>query len=123
MVPPLDSDDPWLALDKLQHFAFCAAVAAGAYLAARSRPATAPWRLALGAGASFAAGSLKEAGDGLGWWPGRPSLRDGAADAVGAAAALAALAYVDAIAPAYLDRIVPRARPRSADEGIGLVGR
>lgn len=41
-------------------------------------------------------GALKELGDFLGWWPGRASPRDAAADAVGAALGLAACALVAA---------------------------
>lgn len=118
MPVPL-SDDPWLALDKAEHLIFCALVAACAYLVARTRPALARWRLAAGATASFLAGAAKEAGDAAGLWPGRPSWRDAAADAVGGAAALAALAYVDADRPEWLDRVAPRARVDDV-EGVAL---
>ena len=121
MAPP-PSADPWLAVDKLQHFLFCVVVAALAYLAARAHPSTAPWRLAVGAGAAFVAGAAKEAGDAAGLWPGVASLRDGGADAAGAAVALAALAYVDATSPATLDVVAPRARGvgSGGDEGVRL---
>lgn len=82
MPPP--PPDAWLAIDKLQHFLFCAAVAAAAYLGARASPTLAAHRLLLGAAAAFAAGAAKEAGDALGLWPGAASARDAAADAGGA---------------------------------------
>lgn len=123
MISP-PSADPWLAVDKLQHFLFCAAVASLAYLAARAHPSTAPWRLAVGAGAAFLTGATKEVGDATGLWPGVASLRDGGADAAGAVVALAALAYVDATSPATLDGVAPRARGvgggGGGDEGVRL---
>lgn len=125
MPPPPPSPDPWLAADKLQHLVFCAAVAAAAYLVARASPSPrlASARLAVGAGAAFVAGATKEAGDAAGLWPGRPSLRDGAADAVGAAAALAALAWADAVAPGVLDRVAPRRRTSAEEDGVPLRAR
>lgn len=127
-------DDPWLAPDKLQHFAFCAAVTAGGYLAARRSERLRRHRLLLGAAAGVVAGVLKEVGDVLQvrlqllfehlrcarcvlwgtcssaaackcpppppplvqWWPGALSIRDLGADAVGVAAALAALVAAEA---------------------------
>lgn len=59
-------EDPWLALDKLQHFIFCAAVTAAGYVAARGAERLRRHRLALGCGAGVAAGLLKEVGDVVG---------------------------------------------------------
>ena len=56
-------EDPWLALDKAQHFAFCFAITAVAYKAARWREPLRPYRLLLGCAAGVAAGLLKELGD------------------------------------------------------------
>jgi hypothetical protein len=120
MPPP--PPDAWLAIDKLQHFLFCAAVAAAAYLGARASPTLAAHRLLLGAAAAFAAGAAKEAGDALGLWPGAASARDAAADAGGGAAGLAAVDAVDARRPAWLDRVLPRAasgRRGGGEEGEG----
>lgn len=96
----VDDDDPWLAMDKLQHFLFCFALAVvGFALASRKRKersetsnSTPVRRLLAGALLAFLGGALKELGDFLGWWPGRPSLRDAAADFAGAAFGLAACA-------------------------------
>ena len=68
--------DPWLAADKAQHFAFCLAVTAGAYLLPATRRGGGSGddqgrttllrhrtRLLLGVGAGVAAGVLKEVGD------------------------------------------------------------
>lgn len=86
-----DSDDPWLAPDKLQHVLFCFSLAcAGFALAAKSASSTPAQRLLAGALLASLGGVLKELGDFLGWWPGRASPRDAAADAVGAALGLAA---------------------------------
>lgn len=95
-APPGPPDDPWLAPDKLQHFLFCAAVTAAGYLAARAHERLRRHRLTLGCAAGVAAGVLKEVGDVLGWWPGALSVRDLGADAVGVAAALAALVAAEA---------------------------
>lgn len=102
-APPLPTtklavqgEDPWLALDKLQHFLFCFAVTAAGYLAARARERLRRHRLPLGCAAGVVAGILKEVGDVLGLWPGALSIRDLGADAVGVAAALAALVAAEA---------------------------
>jgi hypothetical protein len=100
------NDDPWLAADKLQHFALSAAGTLAAYhlllrhqrdgavVTAASLPARARRRAnaALAAAALLAAalGLIKELGDGpLALWPGRASMRDGIADGLGIAAAVA----------------------------------
>lgn len=98
-------DDPWIAPDKLKHVAFCFSLAWAGFLFAPlavvkktscsssfSTPATAQQRLLTGALLAFLGGALKEMGDFCKWWPGRASLRDAAADAVGAALGLAACA-------------------------------
>jgi hypothetical protein len=97
-----DDDDPWLAADKLQHVAFCFSLAcigffalAGNFSSSSSSSSSTPTparRLGAGALLAFFGGALKELGDFLGWWPGRPSLRDAAADALGAALGLSACA-------------------------------
>lgn len=96
---PGPPDDPRLAPDKLQHFVFCAAVTAVGYLAARTHEQLRRHRLALGCAAGVVAGVLKEVGDVLGWWPGALSVRDLGADAIGVAAALAALVAAEARRP------------------------
>ena len=58
-------DDPWFAVDKAEHFAFCVAITACAYQAARWREPLRRYRLLLGCAAGVAAGLLKELGDGL----------------------------------------------------------
>ena len=58
-------DDPWLARDKVEHFAFCLAITVCAYQAARWREPLRRYRLLLGCAAGVAAGLLKELGDGL----------------------------------------------------------
>lgn len=106
-VIPRDDDDPWLAPDKLQHVVFCFSLACVGFFALASvkrkssyfSPApttTAQQRLLAGALLAFLGGALKELGDFCGWWPGRASLRDAAADAVGAALGLAACALFEA---------------------------
>lgn len=55
--------DPWLAPDKFQHFAFCFAVTAAGYWAARRYERARRLRLALGCAAGVVAGVLKEVGD------------------------------------------------------------
>ena len=104
---PRGDDDPWLAPDKLQHVAFCFSLACAGFFALASvktsfffscsstPTATARQRLLAGALLAFLGGSLKELGDFCGWWPGRASLRDAAADAVGAALGLAACALFE----------------------------
>ena len=105
------TDDPWLAWDKLQHFGLSALGTLGAYWLfassggggggggdgaggggtppPRRRAATTP-ALALAASLTALAGLLKELGDGpLALWPGRASTRDGLADALGVAVAVA----------------------------------
>lgn len=106
------SDDPWLAPDKLQHFALSAAGTLAVYHAllllrrrredADGEAATATVAtqqqerrrrtvaLAIATAAAAALGLIKELGDGpLALWPGRASLRDGIADALGIVAAIA----------------------------------
>jgi len=56
-------DDPWLAVDKLQHFAFCFAVTAAAYWVAAKSASLRRHRLAAGCFAGVAAGLVKELGD------------------------------------------------------------
>jgi hypothetical protein len=101
-----DPDDPWLAPDKLQHFGLSALGTLGAYWflvsgargnggarpAAAAAAATTARPLALAALIAAALGLLKELGDGpFALWPGRASLRDGVADALGI---LVAVIYV-----------------------------
>jgi VanZ family protein len=91
---PVGEDDPWLAVDKLEHVLFCAFVSGGAYVAAlylRKRR----WRIIFGAFAGLCAGLLKELGDELGFWPGRASLRDFGADLMGIALGLWAMAATE----------------------------
>ena len=118
---PRMADDPWLAPDKLQHFSFCAAVATAAFLVARAStsPSIVRARLPIAAAAAFIAGAGKELGDAVGLWPGRASIKDGAADAAGAAAALAAVAWVEASAPHVLDGVMARKRA-AGEEGVAL---
>lgn len=59
----LPHEDPWLAPDKFQHFAFCFAVTAVGYWAARRHERARRLRLALGCATGVAAGVLKEIGD------------------------------------------------------------
>ena len=104
---PRGDDDPWLAPDKLQHVAFCFSLACAGFFALASvktsfffscsstPTATARQRLLAGALLAFLGGSLKELGDFCGWWPGRASLRDAAADVVGAVLGLAACALFE----------------------------
>lgn len=110
LVIPRDDDDPWLAPDKLQHVAFCFALACVGFFGwekiasvkkpsssfSPPTPTTAQQRLLAGALLAFFGGALKELGDFCGWWPGRASPRDAAADAVGAALGLAACALFEA---------------------------
>ena len=107
LVTPRDDDDPWLAPDKLQHVAFCFSLACVGFFAwekiasssvkKNPTPTTAApqQRLLAGALLAFFGGALKELGDFFGWWPGRASPRDAAADAVGAALGLAACALYE----------------------------
>ena len=101
----LQDEDPWIAPDKLQHVAFCFSLACAGFFALPSvvkntasspsfpsTPIGSQQRLLTGALLAFLGGSLKELGDYCGWWPGRASLRDAAADAVGAVLGLAACA-------------------------------
>ncbi len=52
-----------IATDKAQHFTFCAVVAAAAYSLSARAPKLPPFRFAVAAAASAAAGLLKEIGD------------------------------------------------------------
>lgn len=61
MLDPVD--DPWLGVDKLQHFLFTAAVTAAAYLAAHRSSLFRKRRLLVGTAAGVVAGLLKELGD------------------------------------------------------------
>ncbi|KAL4420406.1 hypothetical protein ABPG75_010062 [Micractinium tetrahymenae] len=90
------AEDPWLAPDKAQHFAFCFACTAAGYLLARRSSSLREHRLAIGAAVGVAAGVLKEVGDVLQWWPGALSIRDLGADGVGVAVALAVLVAAEA---------------------------
>jgi len=97
-TPQPPSPDPWLAADKVQHFALSALGTLGVYwLLSRAAPdgaAAAAARLSrrrrlliAAAALAGALGLLKELGDGP-LWPGRASWRDGLADALGIAAAV-----------------------------------
>ncbi|CAG9466467.1 unnamed protein product [Pedinophyceae sp. YPF-701] len=97
--------DPWLARDKVEHVLSCVLVTAVTALACRSyKPVRArlpAWALRcppawLGAAAGAAVGALKELGDGLQWWPGRASIRDGVADVVGVVLGVVLVRVLDA---------------------------
>lgn len=114
----MEWSDEWLAADKLQHVLACFLIAlAGAALAGRSsrsplrrRPA------ALGCAASLAAGAAKEIADEAGFFGSSgASLRDAAADLVGATLAAVALAILR-----RLRRPRGEGKARDADHRAGI---
>uniref|UniRef100_A0A0E0AA02 Uncharacterized protein n=1 Tax=Oryza glumipatula TaxID=40148 RepID=A0A0E0AA02_9ORYZ len=114
----MEWSDEWLAADKLQHVLACFLIAlAGAALAGRSsrsplrrRPA------ALGCAASLAAGAAKEIADEAGFsGSSGASLRDAAADLVGATLAAVALAILR-----RLRRPRGEGKARDADHRAGI---
>jgi len=121
--------DPWIAADKAQHVAFAAALVLVAHLLLR-RTTRVGWLPALTVAVllSCVGGIGKEAGDHLGWWPGRLSARDLVADLIGTCTAAAAVAAAERRQQRYarqryarLPTTTAALAPGEADVELGLV--
>uniref|UniRef100_A0A383WD71 VanZ-like domain-containing protein n=1 Tax=Tetradesmus obliquus TaxID=3088 RepID=A0A383WD71_TETOB len=108
--------DPWLALDKLEHFLFCASIVLASYAALYRLGCNRSVSLSVAVLLSLVAAGGKELGDYLQWWPGNLSFRDFIADLAGTAVATAAILALHrpAASSATLAGLASSLRPATA---------